>query len=511
MRQVTNHTRAIAVAAALAGILAVLLGPGPAAAKLYAPYTYDGAYPSGSIDGTGSVGGPAPFSDGLMQLGFNQASDRLLVGHTTEGGRIFQFSAAGTAEPFSFVTPNTAIESGSLNTFGDVNVDNSGEAGGAGEGEQGRIYAFAESQAVKAWKPTGEPYQPAGGVFPISYPAACGAEVAPDGDLWVASWGGVGIQEFDPSTGNPSTDGPAEGHIATPGICSLAIDSNENFYAVDENGPILKYDSAGQLLGTVDPYNGSEAKEIAVDRTNNHLFALYEYVVKEFEPNGALVMTFGQAEGSYPGLSGAQGITVDEANHHVYVANGLGPNPRKVDVFAPVAPLTIPDVTTEGTDVTRPRRDPARDGRARPRTCRERGRHLRVQMGDQRQRTHQHRAVRPGASRSMRTPKSRATHRRPDHRQHLLLPATQRPTRVTESSRQGQSIHSSPPARPAIVDASVSEVHSDGATALRNGRSAGRHDNLRNRIRNDRRHTAPVVPEPDGSAAQQPRRADTSA
>ncbi len=354
MRQLTKLTRAIAVVGALAGILVVQLGSGQASAKLYSPYTYSGAYPSGSIDGTGSVGGPAPFPNGLVQLGFNQATNRLLVGHTTEGGRIFQFNATGTAEPFSFLSPNTAIESGELNTFGDINVDNSGESGGPGEGEQGRIYAFSESQAVKAWKPSGEPYQPSGSGYPINYAATCGAEVAPDGDLWVASWGGIGIQEFDPSTGNPSTDGPAGGHIATPGICSLAIDGNENFYAVDENGPILKYNSAGQPLGVVDPYSGlqGEAKEIAVDRSTNHLFAQYESVVKEFDPSGALVMTFGQEEGSYPGLSAAQGITIDEDTHDVYVSNRRGPNPRRVDVFAPITPLTIPDVTTEGTDVT---------------------------------------------------------------------------------------------------------------------------------------------------------------
>ena len=49
------------LAARLRGILALLFtGPGPAAAKVFAPYTYNGTYPYGSIDGTGRGRGPGP-------------------------------------------------------------------------------------------------------------------------------------------------------------------------------------------------------------------------------------------------------------------------------------------------------------------------------------------------------------------------------------------------------------------------------------------------------------------
>ena len=252
MTQLRKRTSAIAV---LAGILASLFGPGQATAKLYAPYTYDGTYPSGSIDGTGSVGGTAPFTNGLLQLGFNQATNRLLVGHSTEGGRIFQFSATGTAEPFSFLAPNTAIASGELNTFGDVNVDNSGEGGGQ----------VKANRAASTHSPKARPSRPGNraesrtnprGRLPDQLPGrmrrrrragrrSLGCELGRSRD--------PGVRSLDRE---PEHRRSRRGPHLHPGICSLAIDSNENFYAVDENGPILKYDSAGQLLGTVDPYSG---------------------------------------------------------------------------------------------------------------------------------------------------------------------------------------------------------------------------------------------------------------
>ncbi len=96
-------------------------------------------------------------------------------------------------------------------------VDNSGGAGGAGEGEQGRIYAANENGPINAWKANGEPL---GGNFPLAYPSACALEVAPNGNLWAAQWtGGLLVKEFTPDgveTGNEFNAGV--------GVCGMAID-----------------------------------------------------------------------------------------------------------------------------------------------------------------------------------------------------------------------------------------------------------------------------------------------
>ncbi len=211
----------------------------------------------------------------------------------------------------------------------------------------------------------------------------------------------MGVQEFDPSTGNPSDRRTRRRSYRHPrNLRRRDRLQRKLLRQSDENGPILKYDSAGELLGTVDPYNGGEAQELAVDRSNDHLFVLYEYVVKEFEPDGALVMTFGQAEAVvYPASRGLRGSPSTKHNHHVYVTNSLVPSPRKVDVFAPVAPLTIPDVTTEAQPMSASTARPC-TGRSSP-TPHMAGAEIvscEFKWGLERQRTHQHRALRPGAS-----------------------------------------------------------------------------------------------------------------
>ena len=64
-------------------------------------------------------------------------------------------------------------------------------------------------------------------------------------------------------------------------------------------------------------------------------------------PAGGFVGEFGAAEGPYPGLSGAEGVAVNDTTHIVYVANN-----GRVDSFKRTGNITIPDVTTEGAEVT---------------------------------------------------------------------------------------------------------------------------------------------------------------
>jgi hypothetical protein len=276
-----------------------------------------------SFDGSDAVGATAPFPN-LRQMDQNGTTEQLLVGSAQS---IYQFSSSGTSQPFGALAPSTAF-SQSLNPFADVAVDNSGGAGGVGEGEQGRIYSMNESGPVNSRKPNGEPL---GGNFPLSYERACGIAVAPNGTLWVASWGETGKVEQFTSAGAPTGTSFEAGF----GLCGLAIDSANNFYVIDEGGPLLKFNSAGVSLGIFDPdVSNGEPKDVAIDRTNDHVYVDHSAYIKEFDPSGALVDTFGEAEGSYPGLQGSQGLAIRSSDGYVYVTNN-DPEHVAVDVFGP--------------------------------------------------------------------------------------------------------------------------------------------------------------------------------
>ena len=80
-----------------------LLGAIPAQGKVVELTKYDGAYPSGSFDGTGSVGAPSPFSFGLQNLGISDDTGQLFVG--SESGRVYKFSGTGVAEAVQLARP----------------------------------------------------------------------------------------------------------------------------------------------------------------------------------------------------------------------------------------------------------------------------------------------------------------------------------------------------------------------------------------------------------------------
>ena len=65
---------------------------------------------SASFDGSGSVGGPAPFEGSLYSIGVNQETGQVYVGSGSSGGRVYKFSGAGVAETFSgLATPQRSI------------------------------------------------------------------------------------------------------------------------------------------------------------------------------------------------------------------------------------------------------------------------------------------------------------------------------------------------------------------------------------------------------------------
>ena len=307
--------------------------------------TYEGVFPASSFNGEGSVGpGPTPWVS-VHQIDINQAANNMIVGNE---GYWYKTTLSGTPVAFSAIAPNTELgPSNQSYCCGDVAVDNSGGAGGVGEGEQGRIYAESEGESnVVAWKANGEPV--AGGFAPpngVSVGGACGMDVDAEGDVWVGSYVNHVLTEFNPDgtpTGNTVDIGKSD--------CSLEIDDSGNFYISEYGGEggSYKFSPTGTKLFQFEPA-GDEPRDIAVDNSDGHIYTVHYDHVNEFNENGTLLTEFGREEGSYPGFAfSGEGVAVDEDNHTVYV----GHYPGWVDAFVRTGEITIPNVTTDGATVT---------------------------------------------------------------------------------------------------------------------------------------------------------------
>jgi hypothetical protein len=324
----------------LSALLVSLVFVGTATAKIVELYVYDGPYPTGSFDASDSVGGVAPFGSSLRDMDINQATGDIYVGYQAGGGLIYRFNEAGVSQPFSALSPNTVIPETPTDTLGATTVDNSGT------GTQGRIYQWPEFGDVKGFLPTGAPIGP-----PFPLPGGplgdhCGGDVGPNGDIWITRWS-PGIDGY--TSGGVSTGK----HIPADGTCAFAIDAAENFYTVQwSSGLVRKFDSAGQLVATIDDDPG-EPGNIAVDRSTGHVFIGYSTYVKEYDSAGGLIGEFGRPEGAYPGLLGVEGLAVNQTTQDVYVTNNrLTEGVRRVDKFTQTGPITIPDVTTNLPSVT---------------------------------------------------------------------------------------------------------------------------------------------------------------
>jgi hypothetical protein len=331
-----------------ASLLALVL-PSSASAKVVELYVYNGAYPAGSFDGTGSVGGPAPFGFCNESLDINQATGDVYVGNCQSGGSIYKFNSAGVPQQFTALAPNTVITGAQTNSLGATVVDNSGTS------TEGRIFQWAEFSDVSGYEPTGAPI---GGTFPLPDSGLgdnCGGDVGPNGNLWITTWS-AGIQEYTPS-GAASTQGPAGGFISANGTCGFTIDSQENFYTIEwSGGQVRKWNKAGVLQDESQPggfpggvleNTGNEPSDLAVDSTNGMIFVDHEDHINEYDPSGALIGVIGEPAGGYPGLSGSQGVVVNETTHKLYATSG-----SRVDTFVQTGPITVPDVTTESSSVT---------------------------------------------------------------------------------------------------------------------------------------------------------------
>jgi hypothetical protein len=320
------------VLGSICALLIALVFSSAAGARTVNLYVYKGTYPSSSFDGSDAVGAESFRSPANVAV--DEETGDVYVGAE---GYVYHLNSEGVSQPFSALSPNTVMSQGTYG-LGSLKVDNSGTA------TQGRIYAKEEYSNLSGYLPSGAAISSG---FPIeNLGDACGMEVAPDGGIWVASYGG-GIHRYD-------TSGASSGEeIPTSSPCGFAIDAQENFYVPGYGGTtIKKYNRAGELLDEAWGGEGMGGENIAIDRSNGNVFvALYDHI-NEFDAAGELVGSFGRAEAgkSYPGLGSAEGIAVNSATHEVYVGDTYGS--WKVDTFVQTGPLTIPNVTTEASSFT---------------------------------------------------------------------------------------------------------------------------------------------------------------
>ncbi len=327
----TISLRSLSIAVAAASFLALALSA-TANAEVVEKYVYGGPYPTRSFDGSDAVGA-GPFGE-PSNIAINEATGDVYVGGSS--GYIYHLNPEGVSQPFSAVAPNTVLSQGTYG-LGSVKVDNSGTA------SQGRIYAKEEYSNLAGFLPSGSPI-PTG--FPIeNLGDGCGMDVAPDGGIWVTNYGD-GTHRYG-SDGSNSNE-----MIAFGGMCGFAIDSEENFYIPGYGGStIKKYDRSGTLLDEDWGGENQGSENLAIDRSDDTVYAARGNSVNVLDSTGKLIDTFGfpEATKSYPGLGNAEGIAVNETTHEVYVGNG---STGKVDRFVRTGPITIPNVTTEPASVT---------------------------------------------------------------------------------------------------------------------------------------------------------------
>ena len=247
-RMSRRRERTTILAGAVCASLVALVFAGAASAQIVNLRAYNGPYPGGSFDGTGSVGpGGAPFSS-IHQMDINQVNGDFIVGNNNYW---YKFNSAGAPSAFSALGTTTMVGTTGQSNWSDVAVDNSGGAGGVGEGEQGRIYGMSEGEGtIKGWKANGEPVS--GGFAPpsgLGYGGVCGFDTDSEGDVWAGSWTGGPISEFNPD-GTPT----GESFNSGKSVCGMEIDDAGNFYIVDYCcGGVWKFSPTGENLGVIDP------------------------------------------------------------------------------------------------------------------------------------------------------------------------------------------------------------------------------------------------------------------
>ncbi len=298
----------------LLSLAAMLFGAAPALAAIGTdrPLLF-------SFDGSGTTAGK--FSS-VARLGIDQASGTVYV-VDVGNGVIDKFDADGVPQNFS-ATGTSSLEAGiNLNSFTDVQVDNSGV-------NPGRIHLYPENGPLKAFSPAGTALWERAGFFGCS-----GLAVDAEGHPWIS--GPDQIFRKYATTGSPPEE-VGSINVAPDHACRIAFDASGNLLNNPDVG-VFRYE--GGVKGpTID---SDEANAVTVDQSSptGHIFTVHGQDYSEFDSSGALVGTYGKGA-----FNEGWGIAYNVALDRVYITDLIA---KTVKVFGPTVSGTVPDATIEAT------------------------------------------------------------------------------------------------------------------------------------------------------------------
>jgi sugar lactone lactonase YvrE len=290
-----------------------------------------------SFDGSDAVGG-SPLSGG-SKIAIDQQSETVYVGG---GSGVYKFNANGVSQPFEALAPDTVISTGA--DFA-LDVDNSGTA------TQGRIYPFPTGVSQTEYfpyLPSGARYT--GGQWPLLLSATsgvCGVGVTTSGDIWLGNGRFLTQYDADGSFTGKSINRFDLSKLA----CEVDVDTEDNLVITAEEqgfgGRVEKLDEEGNVLMHIDP---GPSNGVAVDRSNNDIYVDRRGSIYHYDSEGDLLEKFGEAEGTFPGIEGSNGIAVDAHTHAVYVTNHRA-GAEGIDIFPAGSAVTVPTAKFAKPDV----------------------------------------------------------------------------------------------------------------------------------------------------------------
>jgi sugar lactone lactonase YvrE len=207
----------------------------------------------------------------------------------------------------------------------DLAVDNSATA------SEGNLYVLPEFGPLSAYDSSGTLlYQLNGSTTPIGdFGDVCGTAVDSSGDVYVADYSNQVIQKFDSSGTYLTTINVG----FTP--CDIAVAADGTIWAIQWNQSLHKLQPDGTDLGVID---SQSPKAVNVDPATQHVYAVHDTSVIEYDPDGNIVSQFGAGL-----LAGSRGADIDGSTGNVYVSSNP-PAGGRVVIFGPLVP--VPDVTT---------------------------------------------------------------------------------------------------------------------------------------------------------------------
>jgi hypothetical protein len=289
--------------------------------------------------------------EAVEALTVDQANHDLYAIDAAEG-KVYRFDSTGAPHDFS-TGPHTAnaLTGFSFEIFSaaEVAVDNH-----AASPLEGDLYVASEG-GVGVFAPSGEELGTldGSGTSNGAFGSACGVAVdQSSGILYVGDSAGYIWQYTPASPAGAITDSDytVKG-IRTEGTtpCAVAVGSAGPIYAAQYfEGPVKSFEASSFAPGSPPSVAGTEidgsARALAVDPTTNELYVDEGNLVSVFDESGNPVATIGQGKLSC-GFLGSRGVAVNASSHHVY-ASCFAPSVVKEFGYGvpPYTPVTNPAI-----------------------------------------------------------------------------------------------------------------------------------------------------------------------